>query len=333
MELLFLSRRDLEPLLDMKDVLGYVEEAYGLYARSKAGENPAAFSPMVAFHTRVPNSDIDYRAGTMDPIPTLCSTMGFGYGDNPEKHGISGLFAIGVLTNVETGVPVAVMEAEYLSNMRTGAGAAVASKYLARKDPKVIGIIGSGNLARHTLNAHLKQYGSVEDVRTWSRTDAQRERFASEMKEQHGAPVRPVASPREAVEGADIIYCCSRSREPRVMREWVAPGAHINAFGADAPGKQEVDPRILQEAKVVVDSLDQCKIGGDIHKPLAEGIISESDIHGEIGEVINGWKAARENDDELTVMDSTGLSALDIFTFYHAYEAAKENGVGTWVEL
>jgi len=331
--ILFLSRSDLEPLLDMKEVLGYVEEGYALYSKSKAGQNEASFSPMVAFHTRIPNSDIDYRAGAMDPIPSLCSVLGFGYGDNPSKYGISGLYAVGILTKLETGVPIAVMEAEYLANMRTGAAAAVASKHLAKKDPRVLGFIGTGNLARHMLNAHLQQYGRVGEIRAWSRNKETRENFASEMGEKFGVSVQPAESANEAVQGADIVYCCSRSKEPRVLDEWVSPGTHINAFGADAPGKQEVDPKVLARAKIVVDSLDQCRIGGEIHKPLAEGIISEKDVYAEIGEIINGWKAGRQREDEVTLMDSTGLSALDIVTFHRAYERAVHKGVGTWLQL
>lgn len=331
--ILFLSRSDLEPLLGMKEVLNYVEEAYALYAKSKAGQNQASFSPMVAFHTKIPNSDIDYRAGTMDPIPSLCSVLGFGYGDNPSKYGISGLYAIGILSRLESGVPAAVMEAEYLANMRTGAAAAISSKHLAKKDPRVLGFIGTGNLARHMLNAHIQQYGTLEEVRAWSRNRETRENFASEMSRKYGVSVKPVENPKEAVEGVNIVYCCSRAKEPKVLNEWVSPGTHINAFGADAPGKQEVDPKVLVRAKIVVDSLDQCRIGGEIHKPLAEGVISEKDVYAEIGEIINGWKKGRQSEDEVTVMDSTGLSALDIVTFHRAYERALDKGVGTWLRL
>ena len=331
-DLLYLSRRDLEPLLTMREVLQYTEEANGLYVSSKAGLNAASFSQMSAFHTRVPNSDIDYRAGAMDPIPTICSTLGFGYGDNAVKHGLSGLFALGVLADLETGVPVAVMEAEYLSNMRTGAAAVVASKHLARKSPRVVTFIGTGNLARHMFHAHVEQYGGIEEARTWSRTNASRERFAAEMQQRFGIPVTVATEPRGAILGADVIYCSSRAREPVVLDEWVAPGTHISCSGADAPGKQEVDSAVHARAKVVVDSLDQCRIGGDIHKALQQGLFDEGHVHAELGEIVNGSKPGRTSDDEVTVMDATGLSAIDILVFYHAYERARERGIGTRLE-
>ena len=331
-DLLYLSRRDLEPLLTMREVLQYTEEANGLYVKSKAGQNPASFSLMSAFHTKIPNSDIDYRAGTMDPIPTTCSTLGFGYGDNPAKHGISGLFALGVLARLDNGLPVAVMEAEYLSNMRTGAAAVIASKYLARPSPRVVAFIGTGNLARHMFHAHMEHYGGMEEARTWSRTPATRERFAAEMQQRFGIPVHVATEPKDAILGADVVYCSTRAREPVVRNEWAAPGLHVSASGADAPGKQEVDSALLARAKVVVDSLEQCTIGGDIHKALQQGLFGEDHVHAELGEIVNGAKPGRERDDEITVMDSTGLSAIDVVVFYHAYERARERGIGTWLE-
>jgi alanine dehydrogenase len=332
-EILFLSRCEIEPLLTQREMLDATERANGLFVKSKAGENPASFSPMVAFHTKIPNSDIDYRASTMDPVPTLCSTLGFGYGDNPSKHGLTGLFAVAVLAKLETGEPVAVMEAEYLANMRTGASAVVASKYLARPDSERLAFIGTGNLARHMLNAHVEQYGRAGEVRAWSRSEAMRERFAAEMRERHGLDVQAVDSAAAAIEGADIVYGSSRSREPRVTLDLVRPGMHINAYGSDASGKQEVAPEVVRSAKVVVDSLEQCKIGGEVQHTFTDGSMADADVHAELGEIVNGDKPGRESDDEVTLMDSTGLSAIDTVVFDLAYERAKERGVGTRLEL
>ena len=330
--ILFLSRVQMESLLEMKEVLGHVEEALRLLAQSARGEIKSSFSPMSVFHTITPNADVDYRAGGFATVPTLCATIGYGYGDNPMKHGISGLSAIGILSNQETGEPVAIMDAAYLSNKRTGAAAAVASKYLARGNSRRLGFIGTGNLARQMLEAHLEQYGSVGEVRAWSRNQPMRERFAAEMRERTGVDVRTVEQPRAAVEGADILYCSSRSTEPRVFNDWIAPGTHINAFGADGPGKQELDVAILQRAKIVVDSLVQVRIGGEIHKALADGSLTEASVHAEFWEVVGGEKPGRENDEEVTVMDSTGLAAWDVLAFHAAYERAAERGVGTWLD-
>ena len=135
------------------------------------------------------------------------------------------------------------------------------------------------------------------------------------------------------MQDVDIVYCTTRSQDAVVQNEWVSPGTHLNAFGSDAPGKRELDPAILGRAKVVVDSLEQCKIGGEISEPVAQGTMNEDDVHAELGEIVNGWKKGREREDEVTVMDSTGLAALDVVAFNYAYEKALAQGVGVELAL
>jgi len=334
-KVLYLSEKDVEPVVTPADALGYAEMAFRLYAKSLKGENPASFAPIMAYHTQVPNSDVDYRSGAMDPIPTLCSTLGFGYADNPSKYGLPSMHSVAVLSDVATGIPKCIMAqgSFFLSFLRTGAAAAIASKYLAKKEPKTIAMIGSGSLARHTLRCHIAQYGYPDEVRAWSKTSTTAERFASEMMEELSIEVKASPEARKVVNGADIIYCTTRSKEPVVMDEWVEAGMHISAFGSDAPGKQELDSKILKRAKVVVDSFEQCVFGGEISKPMAQGLMVKEDVYGELGEIVNGWKQGRERKDEITVMDSTGLAALDVVTFHYAYEKAIASGAGVELEL
>ncbi len=332
---LYLSEEEVRPLITPGEALEHAETAFRLYAQSLRGQVPASFSPMVAYHTTVPNSDIDFRSGSMAPVPTLCSTLGFGYADNPSKFGLSSMHSFAVLTDVETGVPRCIMAqgSFFISFLRTGAAAAIASKYLAVPDVHSIAMVGAGNLARHTLRCHIAQYGAPGEIRVWSRTMATSQQFAADMGSELGVVLKPVASPDEAVRGAGIIYCTTRSQEAVVQNESVSPGTHLNAFGSDAPGKRELDPAILGRAKVVVDSLEQCKIGGEVSAPIAQGTMSEDDVYAELGEIVNGWKKGRESGDEVTVMDSTGLAALDVVAFNHAYEKALAQGVGTELEL
>jgi ornithine cyclodeaminase/alanine dehydrogenase len=182
------------------------------------------------------------------------------------------------------------------------------------------------------LHAHVEQYGGIEQARTWSRTPERRERFAAEAQERFGIAIEAAASPQDAVVGADVVYCSTRAREPVVRDAWAAPGMHVSASGADAPGKQEVEAALLARAKVVVDSLEQCKVGGEIELPLRDGVFGEEHVHAELGEIVNGWKPGRERDDEITIMDATGLAAVDIVVFYQAYQRARERGVGTRLE-
>jgi alanine dehydrogenase len=332
--IIYLSEAETKQLLGMKEFLDYVEKAYLLYGQYQAGKISGTFSPMVSFPATVEHSDIDYRAGSIGSIPTICSTMGFGFWDNPSKFGLPSLWSIAALNSTENGMPLCLIHGYYLSVARTGASSAVSSKYLAKKNPKTLGIIGSGILAKYMLKAHLEQFNNLEEALVWSRSKERREKFASEMSmENPNLKIRAVSNPDEAVSEIDIVCTCTPSREPIVKDEWVRDGTHINAFGADAKGKQELDPSILKRSKIVVDSIDQCIVGGEINVPLSQGLLKTSDVYAQIGEIVNGWKKGRLNDSEITVMDSTGLSAVDAVCYYGAYEKALSRKIGVTLEL
>ncbi len=130
------------------------------------------------------------------------------------------------------------------------------------------------------------------------------------------------------VRGADVVVTVTPAREPLVKDEWIAPGTHIAAVGADKAGDQELDPRILQRARIFVDDIRQCRTDGEINVPLSKGLIREDDIAGEIGEVITGKKQGRRTDDEVTLFDSTGIALQDSATVPLEYERAVAAGVG-----
>ena len=128
--------------------------------------------------------------------------------------------------------------------------------------------------------------------------------------------------------GADVVVTVTPARGAIVMNEWIAPGTHIAALGADKGGDQELDPKILQRARIFVDDIRQCRTDGEINVPLRAGLIKESDIAGEIGEVVTGRKAGRTSDDEITLFDSTGIALQDSATVPLEYERAVAAGVG-----
>jgi alanine dehydrogenase len=130
------------------------------------------------------------------------------------------------------------------------------------------------------------------------------------------------------VRGADVVVTVTPAREPLIKNEWIAPGTHIAAVGADKAGDQELDPRILQRARIFVDDIRQCRSDGEINVPLAKGLIREEDIAGEIGEVITGKEQGRRSDDEITLFDSTGIALQDSATVPLEYERAVAAGVG-----
>ncbi|MEM2679373.1 MAG: hypothetical protein QXU01_03020, partial [Candidatus Hadarchaeales archaeon] len=136
-----------------------------------------------------------------------------------------------------------------------------------------------------------------------------------------------------AVRNADIVITTTPSRKPIVMNEWITEGVHINAIGADAPGKQELDPAILRRAKVVVDDIEQASHSGEINVPISQGLFKKSQIYAELGEIVTGRKPGRESKDEITVFDSTGLAVQDIATDWLVYRKALERGIGREMEI
>jgi alanine dehydrogenase len=213
--------------------------------------------------------------------------------------------AVTVLLDPPTGRPIAVLNATTLTDLRTGASAAVATRALAQKKKGTLGIIGSGRQANSGIRA-IPLVFEPEEVLVWSRTRTNAERFA---KNHSHLPVR--VSDIETVAGADVLLTVTPSKVPLIKDKWISDGAHINAIGADAPGKQEIDPDILQRAFVIVDDMDQATHSGEVNMPIQKGIYSPSRIAGTLGEVLTG-AVRRPSSDEITVFDSTGLSIMDL---------------------
>ena len=143
----------------------------------------------------------------------------------------------------------------------------------------------------------------------------------------------PVKNAKEAVEDADIIVTATPSRKPLVSDEWVSEGTHITCIGADAPGKEELDPHILTHAKIYVDDWDQALHSGEVNVPLSKGIITKEDIYGELCEVVAGLKPGRTSHEEITVFSSTGLAIQDAVTAKLVYEKALAGNLGQWIEM
>ena len=137
----------------------------------------------------------------------------------------------------------------------------------------------------------------------------------------------------EEAAGADIVCTLTPSRKPIVRRAWVKAGTHLNAMGADGPGKQELDPAILRDGRVVVDGPEQSLESGELNVPLREGVFRETDIHATLGEIVAGLKSGRGGDDEITVFDSTGLAIQDVALARVIYDEAVKAGLGMEVEF
>ncbi len=243
---------------------------------------------------------------------------------NPEKHGLPAVLGMYILSDPETAQPLAVLDATFLTAARTGAAAAVAAKYLARDDARTVGFVGSGVQARTMLSALQVVFPELEVFASDRKQDAA-VAFAEEVSGQ--------AVSVEHASGCDIVCCATPSRTPVVRRDWVKPGAHINAMGADAPGKQELEAAILLEGKVVVDDYEQAGHSGEVNVPLEQGVLEPEAIHGTLGTICAGFKPGRETAQEITVFDSTGLAVQDVALARMVVEQARKQGIGTEVDF
>src|SRR6266511_4757151 len=247
---------------------------------------------------------------------------------NRDRFGLPTVFSILIYTHPETGFPLAICDGSYHTVMRTGAAAAVSAKWLARDDSKILAILGTGSVGQGTL-ATCDPVFAWEEVRIWSRTQQSVDRFlASEAPRYPHLRLSGTTDVETAVTGADVIVTGTTARSWLVDDRWVAPGAHIAALGADLKGEQELDPGILQRARILVDDIRQCREDGEINVALSEGLLAADDVAGEIGKVIAGQLEGRQSNDQVTVFDSTGIALQDSATVPLEYERALAAGVG-----
>ncbi|MBI2626564.1 MAG: ornithine cyclodeaminase family protein [Candidatus Nealsonbacteria bacterium] len=228
---------------------------------------------------------------------------------NPEK-GLPTVMAVVILNDAKTGKALAAIEAAWITGIRTGAAGAIAAKYLAKKDAKTMGVVGAGQQAFFQIAATLK----VRDIKEILVYDPKEENFAklAQSLKELGIEIKK-ASLEETVK-TDILATTTPVRQPIVKNEWILPGTHINAIGADAQGKEELDPEILKRSKIVIDHWIQASHSGEINVPFAKGIIKKEDIYAELGDIASGKIKGRETDEEITIFDSTGLAFQDLYT-------------------
>jgi len=248
---------------------------------------------------------------------------------NPEK-GLPTILGTVTLLDAETGAPLSVMDAGYLTALRTGAASGVATKYLAKDDAHVLAILGGGIQGRTQLEA-VCAVRDVSEVRVYDVSRAAAEIFADEMGGIGAIPdnVRPVGSPQEALSEADLVVTASTSATPVFDGDDLAPGTHINNVGSHAPAVRELDTKTVVKSKIVCDSVEACLVeAGDLLIPIEEGALSPSDIHGGLADVISGKVQGRQSGQEITLFKSVGLAFQDAVVALHAYKKARGAGLG-----
>lgn len=312
-KVLILTGHEVQELLSIGEALKAVEYTFRLAAEGKVIAPPKLYLSLPHYQGdfRAMPAYIDGMAG----VKWVC-----GYPNN-FRYNLPSVMATIILCDPNTGCPLVIMDGRYITNLRTGAAGGVAVKYLARKDSSVIGMVGAGVQARTQLLAISKVLPRIEEVKVFDKNKSTSLRYANQMSAELNINIRPVEVLEEATE-ADIVVTTTPSRKPVVKKQYIRIGTHINAIGADAKGKQELDSDLVAGAKVVMDDIEQASHSGEINVPLSQGRLKIDEIYGTLGEVVTGMKKGRENDEEITIFDSTGLAIQDIICAKLVYQKA-----------
>jgi alanine dehydrogenase len=237
------------------------------------------------------------------------------------------------LFEAQSGDLVALIEADYLGQMRTGAASGVATRLMARADANTVGIIGTGLQARTQLVA-IAAVRKIESVRAFSRSAEHREQFAKEMTEQLGLPVNAVGSAEEAVGDAPIVVTSTNSTDPVLEGRWLKPGMHINAIGANFPQKHELDGLAVRRCDIIaVDSREQSKIeAGDLIQMYGDDERRWDSVN-ELAQIVAGKIPGRANSNQITLFKSNGIAIEDVVAAGRVYELARQQGMGRQIPL
>ena len=322
---LLLTRREIRQVVTTADAVRVVEEAFRAYGEGRVNMPPKSYLslPRGDFRAMFGELQLDGR--------WVCGLKWVNvHPDNPSR-GLPTVMAKIILNDPETGLELADMEGTLITDMRTGAVGAVAAKYLARPEASSVGLVGAGVQAWYALEA-LRLARDIRLVRVWSPKEARARDFAARAAKEWGLSCEVAGSAEEAVRGQDIIITATPSRLPIVRDAWVSPGMHINAIGADAPGKQELEPAILKRALVFVDDLAQALHSGEINVAIADGRLTRGDIAGSLGDVVVG-RPGRRSATDVTVFDSTGLIIQDLAVAELALRLCRERGLGHQVDF
>ena len=315
---LFLNEQEVAQLLPMDECIEALDRAFA-HAGAGQVDNKA-------------RSRIRMRGGFFHFMAAADGGQGvFGYKAYPSFAGPGGAKMIVMLYDYESGQLLACMEAGRMGQIRTGAASGLATRYMARCAASTVAVIGSGFQARTQLEA-VCAVREIKEARVFSRRQERREDFATRSSERLGVDVKPVDSAQECVEGADVVIAITSAREPVVLGEWLAEGAHINAAGGNHWQRREVDEAaVLRSELIVVDDLEQAKIEcGDLMWLEARGSFRWSMAH-ELRDVVAGRVPGRISQKGVTLFESMGVALEDIAAAELVYRKAKEQGIG--VEL
>jgi alanine dehydrogenase len=325
LEIRFLSGSDVQELsLSPEDVLASVEAALRAQGEGEVVLEPREhLVPDPEFH-----GHFNLLRSYVRPLGVAGVKVVGDYADN-YRLGLPSELALLTLYDPRTGVPLAIVDATEITEWRTGAVTAIGARHLARRSAKVLGHIGARGTAFSNVTMLDAEF-SFNEIRVTSRRPESREAFGARLEQSLGKPVRVVESIEEAVRGADIVVEATRLIEPApILRtEWIEPGALVVPYGTISAVELSLTAAM---DKIVVDDWQQCRQGrfGSLRAHVEQGLLSEANLHGELGQIVAGKRSGREHDDECILFWHRGLATTDLAVGELLYRRAVERGVGT----
>lgn len=338
MDIKLLGRKELMQVLDMPSVIDGVKAVYKL----KASGDTVVW-PLVEHHFSEKNAVMDIRSGgVFGDINLHGLKMLNNFPLNAQK-GLPTFTGMLMVFDSTNGIPLGVIDASYITSMRTGAAGAIGAWALARPDSETLFVLGAGKQSIFQIAATLICIPKIKKVYIADPVNPDNARnFAAEcyqkLKSGFGVDREDVIfTATEDLPGgigdSDIVITITPARAPVIMKEWVKPGTHFSCVGADMVGKEEIDPELFRGARVFADDLNQCVKVGEMELPIKLGLFSKEEAIGEIGEVLSGKVEGRKSAEDITIFDATGLAILDLITAKKAIEVATEKQIGTTVEF
>jgi len=325
METRLLAYDDVRENTPMPECIAAVEDAFAAYARGNAQMPPKSYIELDRYNGDFRSMPAYLEAEDWDAAGIKWVNV---HPDNREEFDLPTVMGTMIYSNPENALPLAILDGTTLTRQRTGAAAAVATDHLAPADATSLGIVGAGVQSYTQLEAIAEvrdlERVVVSDIRA-DAVDAFIEYFADSFDVEAGS----IADAGHC----DILSTVTPVEDPIVDVADVGEHTHINAMGADAEGKHELSDDLLKLAKLVIDDYEQCTHSGEINVPWQAGVLTDADLHAELGDVIIGAASGRDADDGITVFDSTGLAIQDVAAAHVVYEHAVENDIGTSVDL
>lgn len=321
METLLIKRNEVRSLLTIEACIAGVEQAFNLRALGRA-EAPG----ILGIHAR--DGGFHIKAGILSlGIEYFVSKTNANFPLNMKRNGLPTIQGVIVVSNADNGRLLALLDSIEITIIRTGAATAIAAKYLSHEDSKTVTICGCGNQGRISVKA-LMAVRKIERVFVYDIDEGASNKLAYELSGELNIRIEPVRDLKPVLKVSDIVVTCTTSTRYFISREDLRPGTFVAAVGSDSEGKQELDPRLLPETKVVTDSTEQASKIGELHHAIGQGLMRSDHVYAELGEIIAGKKTGRASKDEIIIFDSTGTALQDVAAAAIVYEKAIEKGVG-----